>query len=279
MTAYPNAAALIADARLRLDKLGKYHGVVIAEGSDDRKLLGRVIPRYQILPAGGRRRLLEAYEAVGAAEAERILFVADCDYDVPAGTLRGHPNLVLTDNPDVEADLVGLGVVRELVSQLVPAASVGDDELERLTTAVQEQAVELAQAIGRLRHAARVNAIDLKFDGLELIHFRQQATKVVVSEELIRVVRQRSGAFQYTEQDLSHLRELAPTGLKVCNGHDLLQAVAVVLRQDHNVGQDKLKHIEDMTRLACSEPLLADWPVLTRIGAWERQTGRQVTRL
>src|SRR5262249_53384905 len=153
---YPSAEALLADAELRLDRFGPKHGVLIVEGPNDKRLLcTRAINRQQIMTAGGRRLLLSAHSLAVARKFDGALFLTDCDYEVVLGSLRPAPSLVITKHADVEADLLDAGGLQELVLQLVPAALNDDADLNRITEAVRERSVVLAELLGRIRQVAK----------------------------------------------------------------------------------------------------------------------------
>lgn len=62
------------------------------------------VRRDQLIAAGGKPLLLEAHEIVREEPDAGIVFIADCDFDVPAGRLKGSQNLIITECPAVETD-------------------------------------------------------------------------------------------------------------------------------------------------------------------------------
>src|SRR5262250_1578843 len=154
MALYPNADTLLADVKLRLDRFGPECGVLVVEGPDDKRLIySRTMHRQQVMASGGRRILLAAHR-IAAAHLAGVVFLTDCDYEVPLGRLSPSPNLIVTEHADVEADLFYNGGFEELAAQLIPAALDDDDEASRISAALRERAVALADVLGRIRRVA-----------------------------------------------------------------------------------------------------------------------------
>lgn len=102
MISYLSGAEVLADARLRLGALPADQGILIVEGYDDVRLFSpHSVGKESLLPCGNKDKLLDAYGRLEPGEEARIVFVADCDYDVPAERLRPASNLIITDYVDV----------------------------------------------------------------------------------------------------------------------------------------------------------------------------------
>src|SRR6476660_7216731 len=101
-----------------LDAMPSSAAVLIVEGSEDRRLLVPTLPLGRIIPATGKEPLLGAYRLLSPAEHARIAFIVDCDFDVPAGKLRGSPNLIITTHPAAETDVLDLGGLTGVVNEV-----------------------------------------------------------------------------------------------------------------------------------------------------------------
>jgi hypothetical protein len=165
MSGYPSPSALIADARLRLDKLGRDVGVLVVEGPSDKSLLqGRYVPVGQIIVAGSKSLVTGAHEILGDDPESGLLFVVDCDYDVAAGELKGGDCLVITENADLEGDLVALGLMQDVVLQILPDRFPDPDAIAE---DVVQTAAHVAEAIGHVRCHCRIRGPKIGFGRLD----------------------------------------------------------------------------------------------------------------
>jgi hypothetical protein len=113
MSQYPSPDALLADAYLRLDKLSSDLGILILEGSDDKRFFSPwSVDNRQLLVAGNKKRLLHAQERSTPDDSQRLLFIADADYDLLLGRCHPDSNLAFTANCDLECDLIELDGLR-----------------------------------------------------------------------------------------------------------------------------------------------------------------------
>src|SRR4051794_5380989 len=115
MPQYASGADLLADARIRLDALPPEAAVLIVEGRDDFLVFAdRCHALHAIIVAGNKPRALDAYRRLQQNEHDSFVFVLDCDYDVPLGTVTPKENLIVTRNADKEADFAELGIARTI---------------------------------------------------------------------------------------------------------------------------------------------------------------------
>jgi hypothetical protein len=135
---------------MRLDHLGEGAAILLVEGPDDKRVFSNRSPRrQQVVVSGGRKLLLEAYDALEGDDSERIIFVTDCDYEVAAGALSGSRNLIITQHADVDSDLIQLGALRKAVAELIPSAMDTTETLEQTTSRVLQRSLGIAEPLGR----------------------------------------------------------------------------------------------------------------------------------
>ncbi len=169
MAFYVSAEALLADVRLRLEGLGDHATALVVEGYDDKRIFyHRIASRAEVVPAGGKRLLRAGLAAISEKDRGKILFLTDCDYDVLGGTLRGGPDLVITNSCDVEADLIGLGILEKIVVEVVPGVVQNRDSATKVANYVRQCAELIAMPIGRIRIAAQPLGVDLELEKLDL---------------------------------------------------------------------------------------------------------------
>lgn len=279
MPSYLSGAQVLADARLRLSGLPHDQGVLLLEGRDDVRLfLGFCLGGESLLACGKKRTLLEAHQLLRAGEEAQMLFLADCDYDVPTGRLVPAENLIVTGLPDTEADLLALGVLERLILELVPGAVESDLQRREITASVMGHSQALAYALGRFRLLSAKQNLGLAFEGVKLSRYRARGSSSVELEKLARALAARSEGCPMGERELLSAVTEMGGGEATCHGKDLLRAITTVLHQDHGVPVSRLEHAQSMLRLAVTTEAFGRWEVVRRIEAWELKVGRRVLR-
>lgn len=275
MPSYQSAEALISDADLRLDRFGKSVAVLVVEGPDDKRLFSlHTVHRQQVIGAGGRRLLLSALALADRNGRDDILFVADCDYEVAFGRLRPTPNLVITEQADVEGDLVALGGVNRLVAELVPMALESDEHLVRIVDAVLVRSVAIAENLGILRKIAVEHGFELDTD-VRFGKFRERDSANINDAKLVRSVLQGTECPVEYDACLDRVRR-ERRGLAVCNGHDLVSAICHVLRVDFGVRNQTPETLQALLRHGLQRETFLEWSVVARIQRWQRRAGRRL---
>ena len=270
MPTYSSAEALLSDARLRVDQLGGRRAILVVEGPDDKRLFSRwTATRQQVIATGGRTLLLSAHERAIQLNYLDIVFLTDCDYEVPLGyLLPGSPSLVITTHADVESDLAMIGGILEVVAELVPAANESTAALESISNEVMVRSVAIAEPLGRMRFVGRRGGFHVRTD-IRMNRHRTQGTDDVDLEKIVQTVIGTSPECPHSVAELSHLIADVPTGYSMCNGHDLSAAVNQVLRDDFAVRGQTPDSIERLLRQSVRAADLVGWNVVQRLHAWE----------
>jgi hypothetical protein len=275
VAAYQSAEALLADADLRLDRFGESFGLLVVEGPDDKRLFcSHTLHRQQVIGAGGRRLLLSALAFADQHGRNDVLFVTDCDYEVALGRLHPSANLVITEQCDVESDLVALGGVERIVLELVPDTLESDDTLNHVVNAVLTRSVSLAQNLGALRKMAVQHGFEISTD-VRFGKFRTDESADVDDEKMVRSVLQGTDCPLDLGAALETVRR-ERCGLTICNGHDLMGAINHVLRADFGVRDQTPESLEALLRHGLQRETFSEWSVVVRIRRWEEVTGRRV---
>jgi hypothetical protein len=277
MTSYLSGAEALADARLRFAAIPSNQGILMVEGRNDvRVFIRHVISATTLIPCGNKRKLLEAHALLRPGEDQHVVFVVDCDYDVPAGRLRPGGNLIVTEHVDVEADLIRLGLVERLVTELVPSALESEARKVAVTHAVVERSSALAEAIGKFRLLTASEDIRIRFHGLRYRRYRTQSAISADMEKLGATLHNSAENCTMTPIELVAAAEALPGGPKICHGKDMIGSVAAVLHDDFGVDMREVAGIPGMLRLAITDEAFARWGVSRRLAQWQRATGRYV---
>jgi len=97
MSQFLSGEIVLQTARMLRQGMDDRRGILVVEGATDQKLFRRLChDPQQILVTDGKPILLDAYTSMQRQDRGKIVFVVDCDGDVPQGTLRGAPDLVVT---------------------------------------------------------------------------------------------------------------------------------------------------------------------------------------
>ncbi len=216
--------------------------------------------------------MLGAYDTLRDTPDPGVLFVVDGDYDVRAGTLAGGHSLVISENADVEGDLASLGLMKEVVYQVLPhrfsdRASVAED-----TGTIAAQVVK---AIGHVRCYCRLNGPQIGFTRLDYECLFQVFDHSGDECAVIRAVANRCEEVPLAERVEACSCDLS-NGLQICNGHDLLKLVAVVLQKKYEVPRRRLGNLDATLRLAMDERSFRRWSVARRLRSWQTRTGRRI---
>jgi hypothetical protein len=277
MPFYPSPQSLLADARLRLDGLPASRAVLVVEGPDDQRLFSpRVLSSPQIVVSGGRGLLLAAYSEASSKDLASIVFITDCDYEVARGSLRPGPSLIITKNVDAESDLLELGLFDRLGIELVPRALSSDAAAREVGAALRQRSVAFAEVLSQVRRVALEHGVELDVDDIKYRRTRVAGTKDVNGETLVKKLGQRSSHCGLTPaRFLGEVRSM-PTSYMFCNGHDLINALHFVLREDFDVSVERVE-LARLLRIAASE-VFPSWTVVRRLIRWQVASGRAVLR-
>jgi hypothetical protein len=270
---YRSANVLLADALLRLEALGGERGILVVEGHDDRRIFyARALHPTQVLVSGGRTLLLSAYSEASAGLRDRLLFLTDCDYAVRAGKLSGGPGLVITSGADVEADLLALGVLEPVVTEILPSA-LHRDRVHVVCQELLGAARALALPLGRVRMATQPLGVDLNLDDLDFSKYCDRKSVSLSVSKLHSVVATKL-ARAGVDVNLADLVAATPSDEGMCNGKDLVRAVRFILHRVHRIPLEITDSIlRHMVRLALDAKRFEEWSAVQRIRSWEERTG------
>lgn len=276
MPEYISADALLADARLRTEAFHDELAVLVVEGHDDKRLFyGRVEKPAQIIAAGGRTLLLSAYTNSSAYDLDRMIFFTDCDYAVRRGQLRGGPSLVITSGTTVESDILGLGVLAPVLTEVAPNA-VNQSDISRTCERIMTEAISIALPIGRLRMATQSYGLELPYGELDLSKYWSRKSQSFNDTKLTKVISDKLKAAGLGH-DLARRLAETPDDPGMCNGKDLVRAIKFILHSTYNVGNDITDAVlSKMFRLSVRDEAFEAWRAVVRIRKWEERTGKRV---
>lgn len=275
---YPTGAALLADVRLRLDGAGEESAAIVVEGPDDWKLFRNWRAKTtEVVPAGGRRKLLAAHAAVSDYDRDRIVFVTDCDYEVRRGLLVGARELVITQSCDIEGDLLDVtDIVDRVIAEMIAPTRLGI--LAETRKRLMDTAHELAGALGRARCAAQPFGVSLDNLDIAFSRYYDKRARHVNFEKIVRTVGQHLAAGGVPIADWNNAVGLVEEDYRLRKGKDILDAMLCVARSEYGCRNVSREVLLPMLRLASSANVPEELEVIRRLRRWEQQSGRALLR-
>lgn len=246
----------------------------MVEGDSDRRVLrGLCVTPKQIVVSTNKVLSLDAYAQMNSRDRQRMVFVVDCDDDIPP-QVRG-ANLIITKHLDLEADLLDLGVLEGVVAEVVKDAT--EDTIPEIAKELLRLAVRLAAPVGRMRKAARGLGIAMKAIEPWRIDFESfDCEDGIDQDQAFNEVSRRAALTRHQEKQMLGELSSVPGGFAVCNGHDLIAAVEHVLRTKYRVPKAVARGIDSMVHLAFRPSHANCWVVVERLRRWEAKTGRRL---
>jgi hypothetical protein len=255
-----------------------------------------------IVPASGRTNVVAAFNELEPPLQSTVLFIIDCDGHVDPA-LKGHANLVITTNRDVEADLLfELRALHRLAHEYLSPLVQTPGQVDSLAKAVLDDACTVATSIGMAQSAALTLGLrtrlparngsrrKLRLTDLSVIRERLQidelpSTRTIV-DELGTLIGWTSSEADAVMADVAHLGDTPCVGHRqpgcdmcdrrqFCRGHYLIDAVALVLDVRHGVTLQG-SAVASVVRVSADLSRMSGWTVAQRIKRWEATTGLQV---
>lgn len=293
---FPRAAALAQSIRQRLQALPPASPLLVVEGSTDKRaLLPFLLPDVVVVPARGKDMLLGAYALLEPDSLSNCLFVVDCDGET-ASEWKGRPNLIISENRDIEADLLfELSAFDRLVAEYLGAGLSTPSDVASQAAGLLLQCSELTANLGVLLDSARQRGLRVRvIDGVTGVKRRAAPSDLPSLEAWLssghapnyrEVLQDLKGLLAWSDTDLAAVELDARAGEgKSCrahgrarcipcrarrysNGHDLVQAITRALRS--RIGELEQTEVERAVRM-CADKQLADrWIVAQRVRLWE----------
>lgn len=274
---------------------------MIVEGKQDRAaLLRHLVPSALVKVANGKDRLIAAYDGLESHLREQVIFLIDCDDEVPQ-RLKGKLDLVISSNRDMDADLViemgafstaalaVLGEQGESGGWVAEAAQLGLSRSLSLAVAMGI-VVKFARERGlpcRVKIARKGIDRPLSLEDLEDVDFHQAApisiSRVANSfgramewgDRDIRLVLDSSEALFATPCAAHGVRCEECMSKTFANGHQVVDALAGFLSTVHGA-EITAPELARALRLAVTPSHVSEWNVAKRIRDWQTVTGLEL---
>ncbi len=301
---FPSPQAFLQSVRQRRRALPTRQAILIVEGVTDKRALFPFLEAgVLVIPSNGRPALELTYRKLETPLREGVLFILDCDGETERD-LKGNIDLILTNNRDLEADLLfELGALDRIAHEYLAGVAAHPREVVAHKDELLRLAMSLSATLGVVKAAAsRTGAPTRVLDG-----FSRQRRKIRLGDIGASAGWIRSGhaptldemlagvasAVGWTPAAIADTRResLALTvspcvthasrGCPIClsrthsNGHILVEAVFSLLHLRHGVNITQ-PEIDRAIRMAADKALLPSWSVVQRIERWELGSARRV---
>jgi hypothetical protein len=298
---YTSPKAFAQSIRQRRRAIQSERVLLVVEGASDKRALFPLLDDgVFVVPANGKEMLLGAYSALQGEGLTRCLYLVDCDGSLEA-KWRGMPDLIISQNRDMEADLLFQldafsGVSREYLAHKFD--SVG--QLRPVAAQKLEFCAQLTAQVGMVLDAARAKGLPTRVvDGVTNKRRKVELRDVDGFEAWVSkgelppspvLLGALGDALGWLDDDKNALDSIvALGGHKLCrahstascapcqarrfsNGHHLVETLAQVLRS--SLGRDvSVASAAEATRMSLDPGRLSAWDVVARIRTWEAASG------
>lgn len=267
---YKDPASILAEIRMTRT-LGE-RPILIVEGSEDARFWsGRVRDPGSTIVAGGRPTLLGALRRVDSSAVRGVLAVADADYDRLLSNVPTSPNLVLTDEHDLETTLASIGALRRVLFEYGDSARIATYESVAGVPAV-DALIDLAADIGRFRWLNLRLPVQVPMKWLVIAKYIEGSTLKIDAVRL-RQDAVTNGLAANGPTLLAKLAELpVASPWQVARGHDLVELTYIALKSVFS-GPRAIRGVDEVAgalRLAADSQRLEATAMLCGMRSWEK---------
>ena len=261
-------------AEIVMLRAASHKAIILLEGSSDEKFFDHFLSHNtcDVVIGWGRRKAMDALAQATRRGVQGILCILDQDYDSFRDGLPDDPNIILTDEHDLEIMLVRSSAFDRVLVEMGSAQKI--DALRAQGVNLAEHIRESVHPLGMFRLFSLKEKVHLKFDGLRYVYLDNKLKQD--RKEMFREVHNHSRVFGYDEKKISdYLDEMEGNGHDrwlMCCGHDVCMAFGKAL-QSLLGSQNPIKctgsEIESRLRLAFGVEDLTSTRFYAEIKNWE----------
>ena len=188
----------------------------------------------QVTPAHSKDNALVALKILEDAHFPGVVAIVDADFWRLEELDPMSPNQFITDTHDLETMLLESPSLEKLLDEFGSEQKITNFTANNKTD-IRQALLTAAGPIGYLRWASQRSNLSLKFEGIIFSRFIDDETLHVDIRDLIRVVKNKSGRHDLSDDDLQDkINELADSKHSywdICCGHDLVCILSFGLRR------------------------------------------------
>ena len=212
--------------RLRRDA---FKGIfIIVEGHSDKLVYSNFVntETCQFTITDGKKQALNTIEILDNSQFTGVLAIVDADFDRLENNLPESPNILLTDDHDLEVMILKTPALEKVIKERGSEEKTKDNN-------IREILLKIGQEIGYLRWVSQKYNLSLRFENLDLGRFIKKDTLSIDCSELIKAIKNHSQKPLLVDNDiLEKMRELRNNEhdpWQVCCGHDIMEILSLAL--------------------------------------------------
>jgi hypothetical protein len=294
---FPSTAAFTQSIRMRRSGAPVDTRFLIVEGVSDKKSFQPLLDRsFHYIPARGKDMVLSAFETLVKEGVSDCLFIVDCDGGTDKKWL-GRPGLIISNNRDIEADLLfDLGAFNRVSLEYLADYGYSAPECEAMGQRLLEYARDFTANMGILLDAARDCGANTKiFDVVRNTRRRirvgdlPEAASLLenfiptTAAELLLIAQDALGWSESQRAQIlerivrgsekrcrAHQMDQCPrcTPRRFSNGHDLVDVLSIGISQRCGYVVTEAEFAR-AARLATSPDAIEAWDVAIRVRKWQ----------
>lgn len=263
---------LIAD-RIRLLRDDPQKTIIIVEGYSDQKFYDNLVKSEscQFVVADGKVNAVGAIQMLNQDNFQGILAIVDADFDRLEQQNQSIPNLLLTDDHDLEMMIIKSPALEKFLKE-----RGSENKLKSFQSDIRTFLLEEGKKIGYLRWLSLRENLSLKFEDLTYSKFVDKKTVIIDILKLIKTIKDHSQQPQLKETEIrskiQELEKIDPDNWQICCGHDLILILSIGLCQiwgTSNSNEVKADILERELRLAYEQVFFTQTNLYTLIKTWE----------
>jgi hypothetical protein len=212
--------------RLRRDA---FFGVfLIVEGHSDKLVYSNFVnsETCEFVISDGKEQALNTMKILDNDKFTGVLAVVDADFDRLENNFPESPNILLTDDHDLEMMMLKTNALDKLINERGSEAKIKNKN-------IREILLKIGQEIGYLRWISQKNNLSLRFEGLDFGKFIKKDKLEIDYSDLIKTIKDHSQKQSLVNQEIEEkieiLRNKEHDPSQVCCGHDIMQILSLAL--------------------------------------------------
>lgn len=250
---------------------------LLVEGSSDKIFYARFVDKLAcelVITAGKPSSKLRAIAILQILEQSNflgVLAIVDADFDRLETALNNSPNLLLTDNHDLETMLIKSSAFNKVIAEFG-----SEEKIMQFNQDIRAVLLKSGMLVGYLRWISQCDGLNLTFEGIGFSKFVNEKNLIIDEINLIQEVKNKSQAYSLKNQDLQQRlisrKNDSHDPWQVCCGHDLVEILSFALRK--TLGSNKPSDVEPnclerSLRLAYEEAYFRETNLYSDIRKWE----------
>jgi hypothetical protein len=209
---------------------------LVVEGDTDRRFYKTFVDerKCNITVAFSKLTALVVLSILEQNNIPGILVIVDADFDVLEGKALSSPNVLFTDNHDLETMIVVSPALEKLLGEFGSENKITQFEQDTGKD-VRTVLLESCMLVGYLRWVSLQKGFSLKFEGLDFSKFLDIEKLTIGETKLIKAIKDKSQRHDIPDEQIKiSIQELKRDDHNlwhVCCGHDLVCILSVGLHK------------------------------------------------